>query len=213
MQITPDSFVTVDYLIRLPGGQSFPRRHAGTPLLLHGARHHASGPGGRPGGSEGGDSRTVHLTPEQAYGEVDEDLIVEIPKAEFDPNVELSPGTVFETEDEEGHPVYFILMEVKDDTVVVDFNHPWRARPWTSASPCGRCGRPPPPTGPPAPVRPAAPGVVLPEAPAPSGPHGASVGGSPGGPTIPGDEHGTTREFYGPGKISCPRPDSLDPWP
>ncbi|MEJ5329439.1 MAG: peptidylprolyl isomerase [Desulfobaccales bacterium] len=125
MQITPESFVTVDYLIRLPSGQSFPP--GGTPERLSFCMGHGIMPPDLEAALVGltvGDSRTVHLTPEQAYGEVDEDLIVEIPKAEFDPNVELTPGVVFETEDEEGHPVYFILMEVKDDTVVVDFNHP-----------------------------------------------------------------------------------------
>ncbi len=129
MQIANDSFVTVDYLIRLENGEQFPA--SGTPERLSFCLGHGIMPPDLEAalvGLQAGDRKVVHLTQEQAYGAVDEDLIIEIPKAEFDPEVELIPGTVFETEDEAGHPVYFILVKVKDDSVVVDFNHPLAGR-------------------------------------------------------------------------------------
>jgi FKBP-type peptidyl-prolyl cis-trans isomerase 2 len=125
MQITNDSFVTVDYLIRLENGESFPA--TGTPERLSFVMGHGIMPPDLEKallGMQAEEQKVVHLTKEQAYGEVDQDLIIEIPKAEFDPEADLTPGTVFETEDEEGHPVYFILVEEKGDVVVVDFNHP-----------------------------------------------------------------------------------------
>ena len=49
---------------------------------------------------------------------------MEVPRSDFAPDVELNPGLVFETENDEGHTVYFIVQEVKDDKVIIDFNHP-----------------------------------------------------------------------------------------
>lgn len=129
MQIANDSFVTVDYLIQLENGERFPA--SGAPERLSFCLGHGIMPPELEAallGLKTGDHKEVPLTQEQAYGAVDEDLIIEIPKAEFDPEVELTPGTVFETEDEEGHPVYFVLVKVKDDSVVVDFNHPLAGR-------------------------------------------------------------------------------------
>ena len=75
-------------------------------------------------GLEQGDQKVVHLSAEQAYGEFDQELVMEVPRADFAPDLELKPGLVFETENDEGQAVYFIVQEVKDDAVVIDFNHP-----------------------------------------------------------------------------------------
>ncbi len=125
VHITQDSYVTVDYLIRLENGEQFPA--SGSPERLSFCMGHGVMPPDLETallGLKVGDHTTVYLTQEQAYGAVDEDLVIEIPKAEFAPEVELIPGAVFETEDEEGHPVYFIITRVTGDTVVADFNHP-----------------------------------------------------------------------------------------
>jgi FKBP-type peptidyl-prolyl cis-trans isomerase SlyD len=73
---------------------------------------------------EPSEGKVVRLSPAQAYGELDEELVMEVPLTEFAPEVELKPGLVFETENEEGQPVYFIVQEVHSDHVVIDFNHP-----------------------------------------------------------------------------------------
>jgi FKBP-type peptidyl-prolyl cis-trans isomerase SlyD len=55
---------------------------------------------------------------------VDENLITEVDRSDFEGETDLRPGLVFETVDEENHPVYFVVTEVKADTVIIDFNHP-----------------------------------------------------------------------------------------
>ncbi len=65
-----------------------------------------------------GESTTVILTPEQAYGERSEDNIVEMPKAEL-------PEGDWKVGDE--LPTFFgpvPVTEVTDDTVKIDANHP-----------------------------------------------------------------------------------------
>src|SRR3972149_2284973 len=68
--------------------------------------------------------KKVQLTPEEAYGEVDENLLSEVDRSDFEGETDLRPGLVFETTDEENHPVYFVVTEVKTDTVIIDFNRP-----------------------------------------------------------------------------------------
>lgn len=125
VKVTENSFVTVEYLIRLRGGQTFPQDgsletisfclgHGVMPPALEEAMV----------GMKVNERKNVHLTPSEAYGEVDDELITEVDRTEFEAEVDLRPGLVFETMDEENHPVYFVIVEVRPDTVVIDFNHP-----------------------------------------------------------------------------------------
>jgi FKBP-type peptidyl-prolyl cis-trans isomerase 2 len=123
MKVTPTSFVTIDFLIRtdeieLQTGQpeelSFCLGWGLMPKALEEAMV----------GMSLHEHRVVRLTPQQAFGEVDEDLILELDRQDFDPGLTPEPGDVFETTDEEGHPVYFVVKALESDTVVVDFNHP-----------------------------------------------------------------------------------------
>ena len=125
MKITANSFVTVDYLVKLGEGRFFPEN--GIPEKVSFCLGQGMMPPDLEEAMQGmavGEHRTVSLTPEQAYGQVDEQLIVELPRDSFDPGMELKPGLVFETVDEECHPVYFVVIQVKPQVVVADFNHP-----------------------------------------------------------------------------------------
>ncbi len=125
MKIEKNSFVSIDYLIHLGENETYPPNCQPEEISF------CMGWGAMPPGLEdamlgleSGDQKVVHLTAEQAYGEFDPELLMEVPRSDFAPDVELSPGLVFETENDEGHTVYFIVQEVKDDQVSIDFNHP-----------------------------------------------------------------------------------------
>jgi FKBP-type peptidyl-prolyl cis-trans isomerase SlyD len=125
MKIDKTSFVTIDYLIRLGEQETYPPNGEAEEISF------CLGWGSMPPGLEeamlgleAGDQKVVHLGPEEAYGEFDQELVMEVPRSDFNPDMELHPGLVFETENDEGHVVYFIVQEVKDDLVVIDFNHP-----------------------------------------------------------------------------------------
>lgn len=125
MKVTPTSFVTIDYLIRSDEDEYFPESRQPEELSF------CLGVGLMPGpleealvGMAPNEQKTVNLSPEEAFGEVDESLIMEVPRQEFDPEVNPEPGDVFETTDEEGHPVYFIVKAMTLEAVVIDFNHP-----------------------------------------------------------------------------------------
>jgi FKBP-type peptidyl-prolyl cis-trans isomerase SlyD len=71
-----------------------------------------------------GDERDIVVPADSGYGEYDESLLVEIDRAEF-PNpraVEVDDEFVAEAPD--GEEVAMRVVEVKDDAVMVDANHP-----------------------------------------------------------------------------------------
>jgi FKBP-type peptidyl-prolyl cis-trans isomerase SlyD len=125
MKIDKNSFVTIDYLIQLGADETYPPD--GKPEEISFCMGWGTMPPGLEEamvGMDPNEQKVVHLDPEDAYGELDEELIMEVPRSDFAPEVELKPGLVFETENDEGHPVFFIVQEVNDDKVVIDFNHP-----------------------------------------------------------------------------------------
>lgn len=125
MKVAPTSFVTIDYLIRTEDDEFYPR--SGQPEELS----FCLGWGLMPPqleealiGMAPQEQKKVRLSPKQAFGEVDQNLIMDIPRSDFSPGLEPEPGDVFETQDEEGHPVYFVVREVQPEMVTIDFNHP-----------------------------------------------------------------------------------------
>jgi FKBP-type peptidyl-prolyl cis-trans isomerase 2 len=73
-------------------------------------------------GMEIGDKKTISMVPGDAYGELRDDLLFEVPISNVPPNVEL--GATLQAELEEGVPVIFTVIDIKNDTVVLDGNHP-----------------------------------------------------------------------------------------
>jgi FKBP-type peptidyl-prolyl cis-trans isomerase SlyD len=129
MKIDKNSYVCLDYLIRLGERETYPPN--GQPEEIS----FCMGWGVMPAtleeamlGMEENEHKVMRLTPEQAYGEIDRELLMEVPRVDFAPDLELRPGLVFETEGDEGRPVYFIVREVRPDLIIIDFNHPLAGR-------------------------------------------------------------------------------------
>ena len=71
-----------------------------------------------------GDKKTVIVTPEEAYGEVDEAAIRELPKSSFPEGFEAKEGMVLELKSPEGQIIPGIVWEIKEEGIVLNFNHP-----------------------------------------------------------------------------------------
>jgi len=69
-----------------------------------------------------GSRRTVLLGPEQAFGQRNPDAQVEVDRADFPEDV--AAGDCYEAEDEDGRPVLLQVLDVSEDAVLVDSNHP-----------------------------------------------------------------------------------------
>jgi FKBP-type peptidyl-prolyl cis-trans isomerase SlyD len=74
-------------------------------------------------GAEAGFKSTVIVEAAQAYGEVDQEAIFEVGLDKFPEGMEIFPGMQFAGETPNGD-VPLTVVEVRDDTVLVDANHP-----------------------------------------------------------------------------------------
>ena len=80
-------------------------------------------------GKNAGDAFNFSLTPEQAYGDYDEQALVEIPKQVFEIDGKLDEqmlevGNFLPMADNEGNHLQAKVIEVRDEVVLMDFNHP-----------------------------------------------------------------------------------------
>lgn len=75
-------------------------------------------------GLKAGEQQSINIPPESGFGFRDEDAVQSLKREEFSKDMELKPGLVVEFDTPSGLKVPGIVMEIKDDTVVVDFSHP-----------------------------------------------------------------------------------------
>ncbi len=73
-------------------------------------------------GKEVGDKVTTSIPPEEGYGIIREDLIVNVPLDKMPGAVEV--GQTLEAQGDNGHSAQVIIKEVNEDHVIIDANHP-----------------------------------------------------------------------------------------
>ena len=74
-------------------------------------------------GMELNEEKRFRVPPEEAYGPVDPNGFKEVPKSAI-PAAALKPGTPIGTRGPKGEELVIHVSEVKEETVVLDFNHP-----------------------------------------------------------------------------------------
>ncbi|WP_045215293.1 FKBP-type peptidyl-prolyl cis-trans isomerase [Desulfonatronovibrio magnus] len=75
-------------------------------------------------GMETGDSKEVTVACEQAYGQRREDMILEVPKDKFPSEIPMTVGQQLMLRHPEGQEFPAFIVEVKDEAVTLDANHP-----------------------------------------------------------------------------------------
>ena len=70
-----------------------------------------------------GDTKEVTVAPAEGYGDTDPNALQEVQKQLLPPDA-LVVGTRLQGQAPDGHMVYPRVAEIKEDTVVLDFNHP-----------------------------------------------------------------------------------------
>lgn len=69
------------------------------------------------------EEKSIRIKPEEAYGQVDPQGFKEVPKSDI-PTTQLEVGTPLNARGPQGEELLIHVSEVKDETVVLDFNHP-----------------------------------------------------------------------------------------
>ncbi len=70
-----------------------------------------------------GEKKTIRIAPAEAYGEINEEAIIEFPRANIPPDMTLQPGMRLQLRDEAGRPIPVVVTEVRDEVVILDANH------------------------------------------------------------------------------------------
>lgn len=75
-------------------------------------------------GMQVGDKKTVEIAVGDAYGEKQEEMIIEFPKDQFPPDVNPEAGAQLMMSNGSGQQFPVTIAEVKEDSVILDANHP-----------------------------------------------------------------------------------------
>lgn len=123
MTITSDSVVTLHYTVSTEDGTTLDSSEGKNPLVvLLGRRFLIEGLEDALMGKNKGDKFDVAVEPEKAYGERADELVQSVPKSMFD-GMDVQPGMSFRATSEGGEQSV-IVIEVSEEEVIVDGNHP-----------------------------------------------------------------------------------------
>lgn len=133
MKISTHKFVSLSYDLNVGEGEErelMERATAETPLeFIYGTNSMLAAFENNLAGLGEGDSFSFTLTPEEAYGEYDDESVVDLPRNIFEVDGNLNENVVFEGNtvpmmDANGNRLNGSVVAVKDDVVTMDFNHP-----------------------------------------------------------------------------------------
>lgn len=125
MNIESKCVVSIHYKLTNGNGEEMDSSAGGDPLkYLHGASNIVPGLEAALDGKAAGDSLQVVVKPEDAYGEVNPELVQKVPRAAFEGVTDIKPGMQFQAQGPQGQVQLITVMEVAGDEVTVNGNHP-----------------------------------------------------------------------------------------
>lgn len=133
MKISPNKFVSLSYDLNVGEGDEKELMEKATPEqpleFIFGTNSMLEAFEKNVDGLAEGDSFDFTLTPDQAYGEYDDDHLVDLPKNIFEVDGKMDESVVFEGNtipmmDSNGNRLNGSVVSVSDDVVKMDFNHP-----------------------------------------------------------------------------------------
>ena len=71
-----------------------------------------------------GDTKTIKLHPEDAYGFRNEEAVQEVPKNQFPADFSYNVGSTVQGQNPDGQQITAQIISEQTDTVTLDFNHP-----------------------------------------------------------------------------------------
>ncbi len=71
-----------------------------------------------------GDKKTVQIPVDQAYGHRNDDMMMEYPISDFPADMQPQVGMELQMGDNAGNVFPVVIVEVQDETVLLDANHP-----------------------------------------------------------------------------------------
>ena len=124
-QVKDGDKVKVHYHGKLRSGETFDSSEGREPLeFTVGSGQVIKGFDDGVRGMNVGDKKTVEIASVDAYGEKEEDRIIEFPKTQFPSEMKAEVGMQLMMNDGQGQSMPVVIVEVKEETVLLDANHP-----------------------------------------------------------------------------------------
>jgi peptidylprolyl isomerase len=124
-QATKGDKVKVHYTGKLDDGTEFDSSRGRDPLeFTVGAGQMIPGFEAGVAGMDVGETKSVKITSDQAYGPRHDEMIVTVDRGEFPADVAPAIGDQFQMRHETGQVITVTVTGVEDDKVILDANHP-----------------------------------------------------------------------------------------
>lgn len=124
-QVKAGDTVKVHYHGRLTDGTTFDSSSGREPLEFQvGSGQVIKGFDDGVSGMEIGEKKTIQIAVDDAYGQKEENMIVEFPKNNFPPELSPEIGMSLNMTNGSGQVIPVTIVEIKDDSVTLDANHP-----------------------------------------------------------------------------------------
>ena len=125
MQIADSCVVSIHYTLTNSEGQTIDKSDETSPFAyLHGKNNIVPGLETELTGKSVGDSLKVTVEPEKGYGEVNPELVQEVPRSAFDEVESIEVGMQFQASEDDGQSQLVTITDIQETTVTVDGNHP-----------------------------------------------------------------------------------------
>ena len=130
MKVSKNKVVSIDFTLTNPQGEVLETSDGRSPMAyLHGAGAILPGLEAALEGRSVGESLTVRLAPENAYGHRDDKMVQPVPRDRFQGLAEIAPGMQLHATTPEGAPRIVTVVGVDDANVLIDANHPLAGMP------------------------------------------------------------------------------------
>jgi len=124
-QVKSGDKVKVHYHGKLTSGETFDSSEGRDPLEFEvGAGMVIKGFDDGVTGMSVGDKKTVNIPVEEAYGPRNDEMLVEFPKDRLPADLQIEEGLPLMMSNETGQQFQVVVVEVKEDAVLLDANHP-----------------------------------------------------------------------------------------
>lgn len=125
MEIAQYRVVVINYTARDASGEVIDSSDNDGPIrYIHGTDDLIPGLEKALEGKKTGDQLQVEVSIDEAYGERDESLVEAVPRENFRGIDNIEIGMQFQTDMEDGSPFLVTVVDLDDETVTVDGNHP-----------------------------------------------------------------------------------------
>ena len=124
MQIEDKKIAVMNYTLTTDDGEVLDQSNDGSFAYLHGANNIIPGLENALLGKKAGDALNVKVSPEEGYGERNDEMVQVVGREMFETEAEIEVGMQFHAEGPDGHPIMITIAAIEGDDVTIDGNHP-----------------------------------------------------------------------------------------